>query len=137
MHTPYRYHVVSSYDGVTMRLFVDGELSIASTPSSSEPAAVKYPSFGNFIIGAYTEGPYVYTLRGALDDIALWNRALNADAVAGMYASQRDASYFSCPSVCPQGKTSTKLCVGSLQQDCKPAFPCPTCLAGRCCLCFL
>jgi hypothetical protein len=122
-----RYHVVGSYDGATMRLFVDGVLSITS---SAQSGAVKYPISATFTMGAYLEGPYVYTLPGALDDVALWNRALAVDAVAGMFASQRDSTYFSCPSVCPQGRVSTRLCVGSLEEDCKPAFPCPKCLPG-------
>ena len=124
-----RYHVVGSYDGATMRLFVDGVLS---TASSSQSGAVKYPNLANFLMGAYIEGSDVYTLPGALDDAALWNRALGVDAVAGMYTSQRDSSYFSCPSVCPNGTVSTMRCVGNLQEDCRPAFPCPKCLAGMC-----
>ncbi len=72
----------------------------------------------------------VYALRGSLDDVTLWNRAMHVDAVASMYEAQRDYAYYCCPSVCPEGTVSTGLCVGDVRTDCRPAYPCPKCSVG-------
>jgi hypothetical protein len=124
-----RYHLVASYDGASMRLFTNGVLT---TSSDTQSGGIQYPDTATFAIGAYVDTPYVYPLRGALDDVAVWDRAVAADAVAAMYVSQRESSYFCCPSTCPEGKISSGLCVGDANVDCQPAFPCPKCSAGMC-----
>jgi hypothetical protein len=127
IHTYIRYHVTATYDGSTMRLFTNGLLT---TSSEAQSGPIRYPVSATFSIGAHVDKPYIYALRGALDDIALWNRAVAADAVAAMYATQRGSSYFCCPTSCPDGMVSTGLCVGDVSVDCKPAYPCPKCSAG-------
>ena len=112
-----------------MRLFVDGrEIAVESSVQSGP---VKYPNIGSFVIGAYADGPDVYPLSGALDNIALWDRALAVDAVAMMYASQCATLHFVCPSACPAGMAHREVCVGDVSKDCMLLSGCPTCSAGK------
>ncbi len=129
IHNTHRYHIVASYNGQTMRLFTDGVPIATSTTQSGD---ILYPASAKFSIGAYIDGVDVYTLRGAIDDVAIWNRAVAVDAVAAMYATQRDFDYFCCPSLCPVGTVPTGLCVGDVSVDCRPAYSCPVCTAGMC-----
>jgi hypothetical protein len=124
-----RYHLTATYDGSTMRLFTNGLLT---TSSDAQSGPIRYPASSTFSIGAHIDKPNIFALRGALDDVALWNRAVGTGAVAAMYATQRDSSYFCCPSSCPDGTVSSGLCVGDVSVDCKPAYPCPKCSPGAC-----
>ncbi len=125
--------MVGSYDGSIMRLLVNGAEVMYST---AQTGMVRYPLGGTFAIGAYVDSPDVFPLRGALDDVALWDRALAADAVAAMDASQRTSAYFVCPLVCLPGTNgrptvSTGECVGNLRQDCVESKTCPVCSVGK------
>jgi hypothetical protein len=115
-----------------MCLYVNGLLAAISNVQSG---AIQYPNEGTFAIGAYVNKPDIYPLRGALDDVALWDRAVGQDAVATMYATHRDSSYFCCPLICPVGKVSSGTCQGDVRVDCVPdmsgfLLPCPNCSAG-------
>jgi hypothetical protein len=127
IHMYIRYHLTATYDSSTMRLFTNGLLT---TSSSTQSGPIQYPNSATFAIGAYIDGPYKYVLRGALDDVALWNRAVAVDAVAAMYATHRNSAYFCCPTSCPDGTISTELCVGDVTVDCRTVYPCPKCSTG-------
>ncbi len=118
---------MASYDGTTMRLFTNGALTTSSEAQSGD---IQYAPAATLAIGAYLEDTRVYALHGGLDDIALWNRALDVDAVAAMYAEQLNSPYFCCPTECPENTVSTGLCVGDMHVDCRLAVPCPKCSKG-------
>jgi hypothetical protein len=122
-----RYHLIATYDGTTMRLYTNGVLA---SLSNVQFGAIQYPDQATFAIGAYVDKPNIYPLQGALDDVALWDRAVAAHAVAAMYAAHRDELYFCCPSTCPLGKVPSGACVGDVRVDCVQAYPCPHCSQG-------
>src|SRR5690606_5837427 len=66
-------HVAATYDGQTMRLYIDGELNNSRTVSAPVPIA------GNSLplsIGAQHDGSFGF--RGALDDVRVYGVALGA-----------------------------------------------------------
>ena len=68
------YHVAATYDGVTMRLYINGILE-GSTPSVFLPNNTASPlQFG----GNTTQG---YWFPGALDDVRLYGNPLSAPAI--------------------------------------------------------
>lgn len=75
------YHVVGTFDGATMNLYVDGALHA----SGSHPYPVDYGTHPLFFgtSGEAWDG----RLAGTLDEVSLYDRALTAQEVAALYAS--------------------------------------------------
>ncbi len=73
------HHLLATDDGTTIRLYYDGEE--ISTGSSDRVASTS----DNLIIGA--RSTLANEFDGALDDVAIWNDALDADAVVALYNS--------------------------------------------------
>jgi hypothetical protein len=79
-------HVVLTYDGSSMRLYVDGT-EVAGTTTSRYAGA---PSPVDLEIGAeYTNGVPGVFFTGLLDDVAVYDHALSADEVKLHYDSGR------------------------------------------------
>ncbi len=75
-------HYLGTYDGETIRLYVDGK------PAAEQEAAGRMPrSAAPLLLGAAAPGFRV--LDGALDDVRIWSRALSAEEAAAA-AARRD-----------------------------------------------
>lgn len=78
----HRWHyVVATYDGKSMRLFVDGRLHGESTEQSGE---IVYPTAGEFTVGAFNDSRSKRPLNGALFDLKIYDRVLSADEIAAV-----------------------------------------------------
>lgn len=78
-------HVVGTYDGANLRIFVDGKLegTTAKTGTST-------PSGTNFEMG---RRPGVATYwTGSIDDVMVWDRALSPGEVEALHRDQHDFS---------------------------------------------
>jgi Concanavalin A-like lectin/glucanases superfamily len=79
-------HVVETYDGATLRMYVNGASAGSLATTSYTPA----PSPMAFEIGAeYSGGTRVAFFPGQIDDVALYNKALSATEVQLHYDSGR------------------------------------------------
>jgi hypothetical protein len=74
-------HAGASYDGVTLQLFVDGGL----VQSCAAMQAIA-PTTAPLTVGTALDTEPFDKLRASLDDLALWSRALDADALAALAA---------------------------------------------------
>jgi hypothetical protein len=81
------HHVVGTYDGATLRLYLNGTLvaSQADTSSISNGAVVTIGS------GAGPQGSYTEFFYGAVDEAAVWSKALSAAEVAQLWLSGNTA----------------------------------------------
>ena len=77
------HHLLASYDGATMRLYVDGVLEAESREQSGD---IFWPEATNISIGAYEDNDERHPLLGALHSIELYDTALPADDVARIHA---------------------------------------------------
>jgi hypothetical protein len=87
------HHVVGTYDGVYVRLYVDGNEIGDGTPTSIQ---VKYdlPTSRKLLIGAYNNTLFYdngipqcrYSFNGDIDDVKIYNRALCAAEVQSAYS---------------------------------------------------
>ena len=77
-------HIAGSFDGSSMRLYVDGVL--ISTASGSFTPALQ----SEVRIGWANDPAYTYHWKGKLDDVRLYKTALSGDAVATMYDALLD-----------------------------------------------
>ena len=75
-------HLVGTYDGATMTLYVDGEL--AGT-SDQQAGPIAHAPSGWLALGAYRDDNEVYPVTGALGHVAIYRGAMSAEQVAERY----------------------------------------------------
>jgi len=74
------YHLAASYDGATVRVFVNG----VQQASAAAPVPGPLPSTaGNLYIGKPESSNHSF--RGLIDEVAIWDRALTAEEIAQQY----------------------------------------------------
>jgi hypothetical protein len=76
-------HVVGTYDGTTLKVYVDGVLA----GSSPAPREIVSPT-ADVTIAATRNGTYGYFV-GALDEVALYDHVLSADRIAIHHSTGR------------------------------------------------
>jgi len=75
------YHVLSTFDGDILRIFIDGEMIRESAPWSSHPNDDKTPT----LIGAIHNGGEISTtFHGDIDDLIIYDRALTDTEIKNM-----------------------------------------------------
>lgn len=72
------YHVAGVYDGVRMRLYVNGALDAESTEQSGD---ILYPAHAEYTAAAYRDENESFPLHGAIAELKVYDRALSADAI--------------------------------------------------------
>jgi outer membrane protein assembly factor BamB len=72
------YHLVATYDGSTMNLYVNGE--VAAT-SNSQSGAVQYPPDAFYEIGAYHDDDEQFFTKGMIHEIRLYDRILAVEEI--------------------------------------------------------
>lgn len=76
------YHIVGTYDGTNMRFYKNGVLE------RTQPSSVPNASTVNAIIGRRTaleSAPHIF--NGVIDDVRVYNRALNQTEITALYES--------------------------------------------------
>jgi hypothetical protein len=74
------HHVVGTYDGATLRLYVDGAADVNTTSA----AITIRTRTNNFVIGDRSS-LYSIPYGGLIDDVRIYNRALSAQEVTRLY----------------------------------------------------
>ncbi len=104
------HHVVGTYDGSNVRLFVDGAQVGGDRPGSG---AIQYDNAfqnGDLYLGAVYRGePNNYGFTGILDDVTLYARALAAEEIQALFAA-------GIAGKCDLPAPFTILCPGDLRQ---------------------
>ncbi len=86
------HHVVASYSGSKMALWVDGELS---GESQTQEGKVRYPKHPFYEIGAFHDTDQDLPMKGAIHEIFLLNQAMGGDWIRSRYEEKKD--YFPKP----------------------------------------
>ena len=73
------YHVASTFDGTTRKLYLNGTLLVSDTPGGGHNATAEHFAIGRTCCSEYFDG--------VLDDIAIYNVALNANSIATLAAT--------------------------------------------------
>ena len=79
-------HVVVSWTGTTQQIYVNGAL-VAAQATTTAPGAIS-----TFEVGAYTNGTSNTFFAGQIDEVALYNAALDSGQVALHYAVGRSVA---------------------------------------------
>lgn len=79
------HYVVGSFDGATVRLYVDGQQVSQGTPTTITPA-YNFPDGNDLYIGRYN-GTCLFGFNGQLDEVRIWNRALTSNEITQHYGT--------------------------------------------------
>ncbi len=83
------YHVVGTYDGRRMTLYVDGE---PAATADNQSGAIEHAPGGWFTIGSYRDNDEHYPIQGEIREAALYEGVLTAEQIRKPYrAHPRDA----------------------------------------------
>jgi len=77
-------HVLMSYDGATVNLYIDGQLSATQAAAGQITQTTEELFLGSHKFYA----PSDYWFNGGLDDVRIYNRALSATEVTQLYATE-------------------------------------------------
>lgn len=91
------YHVVGTYDGAAMRLYVNGK---ADGESKEQSGDILYPDHATYAVGAYIDKDELHPMNGAIADLRLYSRVLVLDAISQESASGAALTSFT-PAVDP------------------------------------
>lgn len=73
------HHAAGTFDGSTLRLFIDGEQVGSGTPAQT---VIAYdPPTGNTVIGDFHSDDCDLFLTGDVDGVQIWSRALPVDSI--------------------------------------------------------
>ncbi|NRA95055.1 MAG: PQQ-binding-like beta-propeller repeat protein, partial [Planctomycetes bacterium] len=89
-------HVVGTYDGKTMRLYVDGKLDAKSTAQSGP---IKYKPTHTFALGGYLDVNEYYGLTGRVHELRISNRSATASDIRSRWRATRGKLNDAVPSV--------------------------------------
>lgn len=92
------YHLVATYDGRQMKLFVNGRLDATSEAQSG---AIQYAKAAPLVIGRYKDDNEDYPLFGAIKEVMLCPHAVGAEEVSAHFAADKHLAEL--PSVIPEG----------------------------------
>ena len=73
------HHVVGTYDGKEMKIYVDGKLE---GTSSVQSGVINYPDRIFFSMGAYKDDNEDFVHKGLIDEVRLYDRALSEKEVS-------------------------------------------------------
>lgn len=79
------YHVVGTYDGRVMKLYVNGQLDATSTEQRGD---IDYPPAAFLTIGAYRDDDEFFRLQGRIHEVMLHDQVLTPDEIAADYAAK-------------------------------------------------
>jgi sialate O-acetylesterase len=82
------YHVVGTYDGTTMHVYVNGKQAAKSTAQNGD---IDYPANAFYEIGSYHDNDEDFKLSGAIHSVAVFDRALSAKQVKTRYKAGKMA----------------------------------------------
>ena len=93
-------HVAATYDGTTMRLYING-IEESSLAASISIATNSLP----LSIGAQIDGTRFF--QGALDQVRVYNRALSAEEIAGLVGGSLPPTGLACTDLVTKPATTT------------------------------
>ena len=73
------HHVVGTYDGAEMKIYVNGKLE---NTSDAQSGAINYPDRVFFSIGSYKDDNADFVHKGMLDEVRLYDRALSEKEIS-------------------------------------------------------
>ena len=100
------HHVVGTYDGTTVRLYVDGAEVGNGTPTNGVPITYGLPTSNDLFIGTYANTKSPYFFNGLVDEASVYNRALSPAEIQALYSGGATGSLIGVVVNLPLGTAS-------------------------------
>lgn len=110
------YSVVYVCDGITGKLFMDGKL-ISTGPVTKQGFKNSYDLF----LGKMNDTQYPYWFHGAMDELKIYNRALNENEIGELANTESQTPVAECE---PGDKPTSKFIPQELLDKKHPVVPC-------------
>lgn len=78
-------HVVGTYDGDTMRLYVNGRFEVSSDAQGGD---IVYPDAVNYVIGAYKDENEDFRLKGMIHEVRVYTNVLRDRDVTALFRAK-------------------------------------------------
>jgi len=78
-------HVVGTYDGRTMRLYVNGRFEVSSEDQGGN---IVYPDAVNYVIGAYKDENEDFRMKGLIHEVRVYTNVLRDRDVTALFRSK-------------------------------------------------
>ncbi len=82
------YYVAATYDGTTLRVYVDGVLDAQASPPEILGGPITYGNDKGIAVGG-CYGAGCSTFNGKIDEVAIYDKVLSTDRIAAHYAAGR------------------------------------------------
>lgn len=109
------HHVAGSYDGETIRLYVNGQEVASSTAQSGE---IDYAEWAYYHIAAYRDEDEYFRLNGMLAEVRRYNRTLSGEEITQNFRER--AAYFPEKVDEPEAPPPAELAAGPMMRFIKP-----------------
>ena len=76
------HHLMGTYDGSMVRLFVDGVEVGSGTPSGGAAIVYNLPDSNDLMIGSYDPAGCALAFNGKIDEVRIWKQALNPAVIS-------------------------------------------------------
>lgn len=83
----YWYHVVGTYDGKVLKIYLDGELAASS---EAQRGPILYPPKTWLAMATYKDDNENYAMGGVLESVAIFDRSLSASEVALRFEGRKE-----------------------------------------------
>jgi len=82
------YHVAGTYDGATMRLYVNGA---KVSEAAAQKGEINYPPETTYQLGAYRDKDEYFPLTGQLHEVCVYGAALEETTIRARYEAMKNA----------------------------------------------
>lgn len=76
------HHLMGTYDGSTVRLFLDGVQVGSGTPTGGARIVYNMPNSNDVLIGSYDPTACALAFNGKIDEVRIWNQALSPAVIS-------------------------------------------------------
>ncbi|MHC4325488.1 MAG: LamG-like jellyroll fold domain-containing protein, partial [Planctomycetota bacterium] len=84
------YHVVGTYDGAAMKIYINGRLESTSTSQSGN---IDYPPKAYYTIGAYRDDNELFPCEGKLYEVRVYNKVLTEHEILADYKARETLTF--------------------------------------------
>ena len=106
------HHVVGTYDGYYVRLYVDG-MQIGNGTPTTMGIGYSFATLNDIYVGRFGTPGCEYSYRGDIDELSLYDRALTLSEIQSIYTAGATGKCKVVSPVILSGPSSTTVCSGT------------------------